>query len=458
MPGRSSVIARRAFTNLSRKRWQAAAADQRPELRPLQDLRHQGPDPEHQLGHARRRRRTQLPEHVSAERCGRCRVAGRWRAGRGARPGASADPALIYLQARAASIDRRPCPLGALAGDVGRGAAGQIDHRAQGAVRGDQRRPDGSCAAAGARRIPANRLTSDARAAARRRGAAAATGAPGASVAPRPGRERRRSSSWRRWSPPGRHAERGDIDRALDTIEQIPPAACSARSRAEQQALILLKFRRTAEAEPFARRAVGASGAREARLRLAFADGFLAAGDQAARARDPRGAGHGGRSGARARSWRASQAARRSIRRPRRMSEVLTAFAADVARLERGPLPIGLVQVARYANPGQHAARRCCSPCCSTATARPARRSTVLRSVGPGDALVAQARDIQVRILTDEKRLNEAYSVAGAGRARRQSDGRRLVAPRRRLPFDEALRRSRPRPMAGRSRWPAARA
>ncbi len=40
------------------------ASDQRAELRPLQDLRYQGPDPEHQLGGARRRRRTQLSEHV----------------------------------------------------------------------------------------------------------------------------------------------------------------------------------------------------------------------------------------------------------------------------------------------------------------------------------------------------------------------------------------------------------
>ena len=41
------------------------------ELRSLQDLRHQGPDPEHQLGRPRRRRRTQLSEHVSlAARCG----------------------------------------------------------------------------------------------------------------------------------------------------------------------------------------------------------------------------------------------------------------------------------------------------------------------------------------------------------------------------------------------------
>ena len=42
-----------------------APAHQRPELRPLQDLRHQGPDPEHPLGGPRRRRRPQLSEHVS---------------------------------------------------------------------------------------------------------------------------------------------------------------------------------------------------------------------------------------------------------------------------------------------------------------------------------------------------------------------------------------------------------
>ena len=42
----------------------AAAADQRAELRPLQDLRHQGPGAEHRLGRARRRRRAELSEHV----------------------------------------------------------------------------------------------------------------------------------------------------------------------------------------------------------------------------------------------------------------------------------------------------------------------------------------------------------------------------------------------------------
>ena len=53
------------FVGAERRR--AAPGDQRPELRPLQDLRHQGPDPEHRMGHARRRRRAQLPEHVMRE-------------------------------------------------------------------------------------------------------------------------------------------------------------------------------------------------------------------------------------------------------------------------------------------------------------------------------------------------------------------------------------------------------
>src|SRR5476649_798631 len=40
-------------------------ADQCAKLRALQNLRHQGPDPKHRLGHARGRGRTQLSEYVS---------------------------------------------------------------------------------------------------------------------------------------------------------------------------------------------------------------------------------------------------------------------------------------------------------------------------------------------------------------------------------------------------------
>src|SRR6185503_7964357 len=46
----------------------AALRDQRAEVRPLQNLRYQGSEPEHYLGPARGRRRTQLPQYVSASR------------------------------------------------------------------------------------------------------------------------------------------------------------------------------------------------------------------------------------------------------------------------------------------------------------------------------------------------------------------------------------------------------
>src|SRR5215218_2128570 len=51
-------------------------------------------------------------------------------------------------------------------------------------------------------------------------------------------------------------ADRGKADLALATIEQIPVGSLLGPLRAEEQALILLKFRRTADAEPFARRAI----------------------------------------------------------------------------------------------------------------------------------------------------------------------------------------------------------
>ncbi len=50
------------------RRRQRAPADQRAELRALQDLRHQGPDAEHRLGHAGRRRRAELSEHVKTKK------------------------------------------------------------------------------------------------------------------------------------------------------------------------------------------------------------------------------------------------------------------------------------------------------------------------------------------------------------------------------------------------------
>ena len=205
-------------------------------------------------------------------------------------------------------------------------------------------------------------------------------------------------------------ADRGDLSKALEGVDQIPPNSLLGPVRAEQHAFLLLKFRKTAEAEPFARRALASAGARETRLRLAFSDGFLAAGDQARALSILDGLG----------TEVAPARARVQARKPsgqaidssaKAVSEVLTAFAADVARLERGPPPVGLVQVARYANP-QNSAAALLLALMLDGDGQADQALSVLQAVPPTNGLIAQVRDVQIRILTDEKRLNEAYGLA----------------------------------------------
>jgi len=205
---------------------------------------------------------------------------------------------------------------------------------------------------------------------------------------------------------------RGNMDQALKAIDEVPVSSLLGPMRTEQRAFILLKFKRTADAEPFARRALAASGARESRLRLAFADGFLAAGDQARAVAILDGLGT--ESDAARRRVQARKSSGQAIdNAAEALSEVLTGFAADVARLDRGPPPVGLVQVARYANP-QNSSAAVLLALLLDGDDQPDQALAVLKGVGPNDALIAQVRDIQVRILTDEKRFNEAYTLAWA--------------------------------------------
>jgi hypothetical protein len=59
--GPEDASARRRVRVREERRRQRPPADQRAELRALQDLRHQGPDAEHRVGHAGRRRRPNYP-------------------------------------------------------------------------------------------------------------------------------------------------------------------------------------------------------------------------------------------------------------------------------------------------------------------------------------------------------------------------------------------------------------
>jgi len=210
-------------------------------------------------------------------------------------------------------------------------------------------------------------------------------------------------------------AERGNANLALSTIDKVPASSLLGPLRAEETALILLKYKRTAEAEPFARRAIGGAGAREDRLRLAFADGFLAAGDRARALMMLEGMG-GQAAIARDRIAAGKSSGVAIDSSVKALSEVLTAFSADLARLRRAAPPIGLVQVARYANP-QNSSATALLAVLLDSQGRSDEGLALLGTIPPGDALMSQIRDVQVRILSDEKRFDEAYRIAATAAA-----------------------------------------
>jgi tetratricopeptide (TPR) repeat protein len=210
-------------------------------------------------------------------------------------------------------------------------------------------------------------------------------------------------------------ADRGNADLALSTLDQMPPTSLLTPLVAEERGLILVRFRRTAEAEPFARSAVGRAGAREDRLRLAFADGFLAAGDRQRALMIVEGMG-AGEAAARQRIAAGKSSGQSIDSLADAFGEVLTAFAADLARLQRGSPPIGLVQVARYANPKSSSATSLLALLLAGQD-RTDEALALLRTVPADDALISQVRDVQTRILTDRKRLNEAYQIAATAAA-----------------------------------------
>ncbi len=206
------------------------------------------------------------------------------------------------------------------------------------------------------------------------------------------------------------YSDRGDAERALAAIGQIATNSPLGPLKAEHQALILLKFRRAAEADPLARRAVGSAGARENRLRLALADGFLAAGDRDRALVMIEGLGPD--AGPARRRVAAGKMSGQSIDSgSEALGETLTAFAGDLARMQRGTPPVGLAQVARFANP-QNSSATTLLALLLNAKGRPEQALALLRTVPRDDALITQVRDVQVRILMENNRLNDAYAAA----------------------------------------------
>jgi len=214
-------------------------------------------------------------------------------------------------------------------------------------------------------------------------------------------------------------AERRDLGAALSQLEKIPPTALLGPFRDENAAFILLKFRRADEAEPFARRAIGGAGPREARLRLALADGFLAAGDRARALAMVEGMGT--ETGPARQRILAGKRTGQVVDHPAKAyAELLLGLAADLNRLNNRALPLSMVQVARYADPGNTAGAVLLALLLE-GQGRVTEALSVLAAVPPSDALAPQARDTIARILVDEKRFDEALRLARAAASERDA-------------------------------------
>jgi tetratricopeptide (TPR) repeat protein len=214
-------------------------------------------------------------------------------------------------------------------------------------------------------------------------------------------------------------AERRDLAAAVAMLNKIPPSALLGPFRDENIAFILLKFRRSAEAEPYALKAIASAGPREARLRLALADGFLAAGDRKralAMVREM-----GTETGVARRRIEAGKRTGSAIDDPAKAyAELLLGMAVDLNRLDNRSLPLAMVQVARYADP-RNAAGAVLLALLLDGRGRVEEAIRVLDTVPESDPLAPQAQDTKARILVDEKRFDEALRLARSAASERDA-------------------------------------
>jgi len=212
-------------------------------------------------------------------------------------------------------------------------------------------------------------------------------------------------------------AERKDVNGAIAALAAVPRASAFYPFVDEESALILLKFGKTAEAEPFARRAIGKAGAREYRLRLALAAGFAAAGDKP-RA-DAMLEGISGDTSAVRQAMESGAATTLVIDTLQEaFSEQLMALAIEMRRAQGGRgTPVHVAQIARYAAPENSSAAIMLGELLADQDRFP-EALAVLRSVGDSDPLKPEALDAQARALVDSKRFDEALVLASAATRR----------------------------------------
>lgn len=205
-------------------------------------------------------------------------------------------------------------------------------------------------------------------------------------------------------------ADAKDQAGALSALDAVSARNMLSGLVPEHRALILLKFGKTAEAQPLVDQAIKVSGGRVARLRLAFSDAYLRAGDKARASAIVLGVSTElGRAGDKVLQGRPGGVRIDNGRRA--FSELMVVLAAELNRLRNEKMPVPLAQVARYAAPDNSAASVMLGLMLGSRD-RVDEAVAALRSVPDSDPLSPQARDAEVRALLGAKRQNEALQTA----------------------------------------------
>jgi tetratricopeptide (TPR) repeat protein len=214
-------------------------------------------------------------------------------------------------------------------------------------------------------------------------------------------------------------AQRHDTN-AITYLASVPRNSALAPFVDEQTALVLLKLGKAAEAEPYARRAIGSAGPREFRLRLALAEGFEVARDHE-RALAMLDGASGDTSLVRKELGSGKLKTVAIDSAAEAYSDQLIALALEMQRSDRPPAdPLNIVQIARYAAPQSSAAAVLLGNLLA-ADGRLDEALAAYRSVADDDPLHGEALDSQSRALTDAKRFDEALALASRAASARDA-------------------------------------
>lgn len=207
-------------------------------------------------------------------------------------------------------------------------------------------------------------------------------------------------------------ADKGDLKRALQSLDRVQRGNPLISSVPEHRALILLKFKRIAEADPFVQKALETAGGRGHRLRFAFADAYERVGDRQRALMIIDGLGtEVGRARERLLAGRSSGLAINNARTA--FSEILLRLSIDLNRMNSRPLPVAFSQIARYVAPSNSSAAILLGIFLENRD-RIDEAIEAFRTVDPANGLAAQARDSEARALVDAERIDEALRVAQA--------------------------------------------